>query len=112
MSTTGKSATRLVGTLAALAGLLWLIHASAWDLGGRSPVLNYDGAQYALAARELADHGRLATTFALPTGTGRRKSVSNRPVTAGSRMSQFSDPRASSRATVNTPPCASPGAPW
>ncbi len=66
MSATGKSATRLVGTLSALAGLLWLIHASAWDLGGRSPVLNYDSAQYALAARELADHGRLATTFALP----------------------------------------------
>ncbi|HVP13892.1 MAG TPA: hypothetical protein VMS88_00030 [Terriglobales bacterium] len=45
---------------------LWLMHATAWDLGGRSPVLNYDSAQYALAARELATHGRLATTFALP----------------------------------------------
>jgi hypothetical protein len=50
-----------------LAGcLLWMLHADAWGLGGRSPVLNYDSAQYALAARELATHGRLATTFALP----------------------------------------------
>jgi hypothetical protein len=45
---------------------LWLMHAGAWNLGDRSPVLNYDAAQYALAARELATHGRLATTFALP----------------------------------------------
>ena len=45
---------------------LWGVHAIAWGLGGRSPVLNYDTAQYALAARELASHGRLATTFALP----------------------------------------------
>jgi hypothetical protein len=50
-----------------LAGcVFWLLHANAWGLGGRSPVLNYDSAQYALAARELATHGRLATTFALP----------------------------------------------
>jgi hypothetical protein len=50
-----------------LAGcMLWMLHADAWGLGGRSPVLNYDSAQYALAARELATHGRLATTFALP----------------------------------------------
>ena len=50
-----------------LAGcMLWMLHADAWGLGGRSPVLNYDTAQYALAARELATHGRLATTFALP----------------------------------------------
>jgi hypothetical protein len=46
--------------------ILWLVHAKAWDLGGRSPILNYDSAQYALAARELAWHGRLATPFALP----------------------------------------------
>src|SRR5262245_9578106 len=47
---------------------VWLLslHARAWDLGGRSPVLGYDAAQYALAARELSEHGRLATTFALP----------------------------------------------
>ncbi len=45
---------------------LWYAHALAWDLGGRSPILSYDSAQYALAARELAWHGRLATPFALP----------------------------------------------
>mgnify|MGYP001581285255 FL=1 len=50
----------------ATGGTLWLLHANAWGLGGRSPVLNYDTSQYALAARELATHGRLATTFALP----------------------------------------------
>ncbi|MEO5617014.1 MAG: hypothetical protein ABIS67_04530 [Candidatus Eisenbacteria bacterium] len=50
-----------------LAGsVLWMLHAGAWDLGRRSPILNYDTAQYAVAARELATHGRLATTFALP----------------------------------------------
>jgi hypothetical protein len=45
---------------------LWMMHAEAWGLGGASPILNYDSAQYALAARELATSGRLATTFALP----------------------------------------------
>ena len=45
---------------------LWLTHARAWDLGGRSPILNYDTAQYALAARELGWHGRLASPYALP----------------------------------------------
>lgn len=45
---------------------LWAVHAGSWDLGRRSGVLSYDSAQYALAARELSDHGRLATTFALP----------------------------------------------
>ena len=45
---------------------LWLLHATTWDLGGRSPILTYDSAQYAVAARELAWHGRLATPFALP----------------------------------------------
>src|SRR5689334_22853337 len=45
---------------------LWYLHAIAWDLGGRSPILSYDSAQYALAARELSWHGRLATPFALP----------------------------------------------
>ncbi len=57
----------LLLTLLLVAGTaLWLLHARAWDLGGRSPVLNYDTAQYALAARELAWHGRLATPYALP----------------------------------------------
>jgi len=49
-----------------VAAFAWLLHARAWDLGGRSPVMGYDSAQYALAARELAFHGRLATPFALP----------------------------------------------
>jgi hypothetical protein len=57
-------AVRLVLVAAGLG--LWILHATSWGLGGRSPVLNYDTAQYALAARELAGHARLATTFALP----------------------------------------------
>lgn len=53
--------------LVMLAGaVLWYAHAVAWDVGGRSPILSYDSAQYALAARELAWHGRLATPYALP----------------------------------------------
>jgi len=55
----------LLGLLIAGFGLWWL-HARSWGLGSRSPVLNYDTSQYALAARELALHGRLATSFALP----------------------------------------------
>lgn len=47
-------------------GVLWYAHALSWDLGGRSPLLSYDSAQYALAARELAWHGKLATPYALP----------------------------------------------
>ncbi len=68
MRPTWKSAADTVILLAlVLAGFgLWAFHARAWGLGTRSPVLNYDTAQYALAARELAEHGRLATTFALP----------------------------------------------
>lgn len=45
---------------------LWLLHADAWSLGNRSAILSYDSAQYAVAARELARHGRFATTYALP----------------------------------------------
>jgi hypothetical protein len=53
--------------LVMLAGaVLWYSHALSWDLGGRSPILSYDSAQYALAARELAWHGKLATPYALP----------------------------------------------
>jgi len=53
--------------LVLLAGAtLWYAHAVAWDLGGRSPILTYESAQVALAARELAWHGRLATPYALP----------------------------------------------
>jgi len=58
----------------ALSGsILWVLHAGAWDLGRRSPVLNYDTAQYAVAARELAQHGRLATEFALPLELARHE---------------------------------------
>lgn len=68
MNSTGRSLGDLVLLpLLLLAGTaLWLLHAQAWDLGGRSPILNYDSAQYALAARELAWHGRLASPYALP----------------------------------------------
>ncbi|HTO90077.1 MAG TPA: hypothetical protein VMJ70_03000 [Candidatus Sulfotelmatobacter sp.] len=52
--------------------LLWILHAEAWDLGRRSPVLNYDTSQYALAGRELAQHGLLDTPFALPIELGLR----------------------------------------
>ena len=45
---------------------LWYLHAIAWDLGGRSPILSYDSAQYALAAREFSWRARLATPYALP----------------------------------------------
>jgi hypothetical protein len=68
MRTTGTSVpSALMLLVLVIAGsALWTLHATAWDLGRRSPVLNYDTSQYALAARELATHGRLATTFALP----------------------------------------------
>jgi hypothetical protein len=55
----------MLALLAAGIGL-WSWHARAWDLGGRSPVLSFDAAQYTVAARELARHGHFATTFALP----------------------------------------------
>lgn len=61
----------IFGLLAASGYLLWNQHARAWDLGRQSPVLSYDAAQYALAARELALHGRLATTYALPLDLAR-----------------------------------------
>src|SRR5262249_60397182 len=41
-------------------------HAEAGALGARTPILPHDSAQIALAARELAWHGRLATPYALP----------------------------------------------
>jgi hypothetical protein len=68
VSATGKFLTRVVTalTLSLTGAWLWGTHATAWGLGGRSSVLNYDTAQYALAGRELALHGRLQTTFALP----------------------------------------------
>ncbi len=68
MTETRKSPADLVllPILLVAGAALWLLHAQAWDLGGRSPILNYDAAQYAIAGRELAWHGRLATPFALP----------------------------------------------
>jgi hypothetical protein len=51
-----------------------MLHARAWDLGRSSPILSYDSAQYALAARELAGHGRLVTPFALPIEMARHAS--------------------------------------
>lgn len=45
---------------------LWMLHAEAWSLGRRSPILHHDGARHAVAARALAREGRLGTTFALP----------------------------------------------
>lgn len=56
----------VVPVVLVVAACTWMLHAQAWDLGGRSPILNYDTAQYAIAARELAWHGRLATPYALP----------------------------------------------
>jgi hypothetical protein len=56
-----------VGIALLLAGCaLWLAHATARNLAGGADVLGYDPAQYAVAARELAEHGRFATPFALP----------------------------------------------
>lgn len=68
MSPTRRSTDHLLPlVLVLVAGaVLWYAHATAWDLGGRSPIMSYDSAQYALAARELAWHGKLATPFALP----------------------------------------------
>ena len=56
----------------ALLGMgLWSLHARAWDLGRSSPVMGYDAAQYALAARTLVEESSLATTFALPVELAR-----------------------------------------
>ncbi len=52
--------------LVALGIGLGTLHARAWGLGDRTPVLSFDAAQYALAARTLATTGSLATPFALP----------------------------------------------
>ena len=45
--------------------VLWYAHALAWDLGGRSPILSYDSAQYALAAREQGWLRRIAAIVEL-----------------------------------------------
>jgi hypothetical protein len=68
MTPTRKSTDHLMPLVMVLltGAALWYAHALAWDLGGRSPILSYESAQVALAARELAWHGRLATPYALP----------------------------------------------
>jgi hypothetical protein len=68
MAPTRRSTDHLMPlVLVLLAGaVLWYAHATAWDLGGRSPILSHESAQVALAARELVWHGRLATPYALP----------------------------------------------
>jgi hypothetical protein len=76
VNVTRKSPIHFGVTLALVAAgfVLWSWHARAWDLGRRSPVLSFDPAQYAVAARELAEHGRLATPFALPIELARHSS--------------------------------------
>lgn len=54
---------------------LWMAFARARDLGHGADALGYDPAQYAIAARELAEHGRLATPFALPIELARHPSA-------------------------------------
>lgn len=68
MIATGRFVTPLaLGLVLAAAGTgLWLRHAGGWGITRGGPVLSYDAAQYAVAARELAEHGRLATLYALP----------------------------------------------
>jgi hypothetical protein len=65
---TSRSAFAVLAMLA-LGGMLGFLHARAWNPGGPEgpvPALSFDAAQYALAARTLAEHGTLATPFALP----------------------------------------------
>src|SRR5690242_21579590 len=57
-----------VTLLLVLGSVLWALHAEAVDLGGRAAVLDDATAQAAVAARELAWHGRLATPYTLPLG--------------------------------------------
>lgn len=73
MSSTARALSGAVVSLVLLfAGMgLWLAHARAWDLGRSSPVMGYDAAQYAVAARTLAEQGRLATPYALPVELAR-----------------------------------------
>ena len=52
--------------LCVVATMLWTLHSVSWDVGNRSPILDFETSRVAIAARELADRGRLGTTFALP----------------------------------------------
>ncbi len=56
----------LVLVLVLTANALWTNHITAWNPGMRNPVLGYDAAQYALAARHLAETGEMATPYAMP----------------------------------------------
>ncbi len=57
----------LLALVLAVAGTwAWIGHGRARDLGRGSDVLGYDAAQYAVAARQLAETGIAATPFALP----------------------------------------------
>src|SRR5438046_7577879 len=72
MSPTRRSTDHLLPlVLVLVAGaVVWYAHATAWDLGGRSPIMSYDSAQYALAARELAWHGPARDAVRAPRGPG------------------------------------------
>jgi hypothetical protein len=56
----------MAGVLLLAGFALWLAHARAWGLDRGAPIFGYDAAEYALAARELAENGRFATRYALP----------------------------------------------
>ncbi len=56
----------LMPVLLAAAAAVWLLHADAYDLAGRTPVLDEQGAPVAVAARRLAQSGRLETKVAYP----------------------------------------------
>lgn len=45
---------------------MWYLHAQARGLAARSPLLDFETAQVAVAARELAQRGTLTTPFAMP----------------------------------------------
>lgn len=68
LGTLPRRVLRALLLLALLVAACWLCvsHLEAWNTGPRRPLLSYDAAQYALAARGLANDGRLATTYALP----------------------------------------------
>jgi 4-amino-4-deoxy-L-arabinose transferase-like glycosyltransferase len=65
-----------------VAAAFWCVHVgvAVWAPGG--PLLSFDSAQYALAGRHLAEHGRLATPFAY-VGTLRAGAGPPYPLLAG-----------------------------
>lgn len=56
----------LLPALLVATAAIWLLHADAFDLAGRSPVLDEQAAPVAVAARRLAQSGRLETKVAYP----------------------------------------------